>query len=167
MKWLPYENFYIDTNLKPDAAQAALKTEVGPDPGSPFRKIFSQRTESYFLGDVDYGTFQIRRQTYYRNSFLPRITGTIEPYIGGSRVRVKMKPDMLVIIFMCMWMGFAALGGIVMISVGSKTNLDSVSLIPFGMFLFGYLLMMGAFKFESIEATRKLAEIFQGGIEEA
>jgi hypothetical protein len=35
------------------------------------------------------------------------------------------------------------------------------------MFLFGYLLIMGAFKFESIKAKKKLAEIFRGIIEEA
>jgi len=69
MKWLPYENFYIDTNLKPDAAQRALGTEVGPDPGLTFRNIFSERSGLYFVGNIGNGIFQIRRQIYYRNSF--------------------------------------------------------------------------------------------------
>ena len=120
MKWLPYENFYIDTNLKPDAAQAALQTEVAPDPGFTFRKIFSQRPDIYFIGGVGYDTFQIRRQIYYRNSFLPRITGTIESYISGSRVHVKMKPHIAVTIFMCVWMGGVALAGISFIGLGLK-----------------------------------------------
>ena len=168
MKWLPYENFYVDTNLKPDAVQSDLETEVGPDPGFTFTTIFSQRSECYFLGSVANGTFRIRRQIYYRNSFLPRITGTIEPYLNGSRVHVKMMPHILVTIFMCMWMGGVGVACLVVLFIYTKAeNFNAVTLVPFGMFLFGYVLFTGGFKFESIKAKTRLAEIFQGNITEA
>jgi len=66
-----------------------------------------------------------------------------------------------------MWMGGVFLAGIGLIAAGSATGVGPIALIPFGMFLFGYALIMGAFKFESAKAKRTLAQIFQGSIEEA
>jgi hypothetical protein len=71
MKWLPYENFYIDTNLKPDAAVAAPAQEVSSDTGFSFTTMFSQRSDSYFLGSFENDNFRIKGQVYNRNSFLP------------------------------------------------------------------------------------------------
>jgi hypothetical protein len=167
MMWLPYENFYIDTNLKPDAAEAALAQEVAPDADFSFKTIFSDRSGEYFLGTVASGSLKIRRQIYYRNSFLPRITGTIEPDMNGSRVHIKMKLHIMILVFVCAWTIVIGLGGIAFILKPSDDGLGANDLVPLGMVLFVYLLSMGGFKFESIKAKKKLAEIFQGSIEEA
>jgi hypothetical protein len=166
MKWLPYENFYLITDLKPDAAEAALAPDVIPDAGFGLKTILSRRTEGYFTGVVANGSFKIRWQIYYRNSFLPRITGDITPYLNGSRIHIKMKPHIAVMIFMSIWMGGVGLAGIAFVLGHPGEGLNAGKLAPFGMFLFGYLLSIGAFKFESIKAKSKLAEIFRGSIEE-
>jgi len=167
MKWLPYENFYISTNLKPDAAEAALAQEVAPDADFSFKTIFSDRSGEYFLGTVANGNLKIRRQIYYRNTFLPRITGDIEPYLNGSRIHIKMKLHIVILVFVCAWTIVIGLAGIAFVLKPSDDGRSANDLVPLAMVLLVYLICMGGFKFESIRAKKKLAEIFRGSIEEA
>ena len=70
MPFLPFENFYIITDLKPDEVQARLEKEVEPDKGFSFSGLFS-RSDRNFTGYVVNGTFEFKRVINYRNSFLP------------------------------------------------------------------------------------------------
>ncbi len=166
MRFLPFENFYITTSLKPDEVQERLRQEVEPVQGFSFKNIFSASSGAYFSGYVAIGAFEFKRLIYYRNSFLPVIKGTTETWLNGSRVHVKMRMEIAVIVFMCLWLGGVGIAGLAFfVNNISNHEFDAASLIPLGMFIFGYLLATGGFKFESIKAKNKLLELLDGEME--
>jgi hypothetical protein len=166
MKFLPYEDFYIITGLKPNEVQQRLENEVSPGDGRLFKfGSFSSPSGTYFEGFAVNGMFEVKHSISYRNSFLPQIKGTTEAYLNGSRVHVKMKMLAFVTVFMCFWMSFVTLAAVVVLSTAiSKKQFNAVALMPFVMFLFGYALTMGGFKYESRSAKYKLLEILDGEI---
>lgn len=160
MKLLPYENFYIITKMKQAEVQLEFERAVSAGTGSIFK---SSSCATYFEGYAVNGVFEFKRSIEYRNSFLPEIKGTTEPYLNGSRIHVKMRMMMFVTVFMCVWLGGAAVGGIsIFISEISDGHFRIQDLAVFLMFFFGYGLMMGAFKYESRKAKNKLLEMFDG-----
>jgi len=166
MNFLPFEHFSIVTSLSPAQAQERLEQEVSADTGFSFNKLFSS-PDKYFSGYVANGTFEIKRIINYRNSFLPVIKGSIEFDIDGSRIQVKMQPHILVIVFMCIWLSGTLIGGLAFLTqqLHSSSNFDVTALMPFGMFIFGYLLAMGGFKYEVPKARIKLVELLGGSLE--
>ncbi|MGZ3765938.1 MAG: hypothetical protein ACXVB0_13195 [Mucilaginibacter sp.] len=165
MKFFPYEIFYITTSLKPAEVQDRLSKEVEPPQRLSFKNLFSFGSGAYFSGYVVNGTFECKRMINYRNSFLPIIKGTTETYLNGSRLHVKMSMHIAVVIFMCFWLGGVGVFGIgFLLQNYSKGGFEPASLIPVGMFVFGYVLATSAFKFESTKAKDKLLEILDGKI---
>lgn len=162
---LPYENFYIITKLKPEEVDSKLQQEVSP-PRPIFNfSLFSSSQNTYFEGYAANGTFEIKRAINYRNSFLPQIKGTIEAWPGGSRVHIKMSMMILVTIFMCFWLSFAAIAGFAFLNQEiNKEHYSAGDFAPFGMFFFGYALAMGGFKYESRKAKAFLMEMLDGKI---
>ncbi|HAL82093.1 MAG TPA: hypothetical protein DCO83_07545 [Mucilaginibacter sp.] len=167
MKFLPYENFYIITRLRPDEAESRLQQEVSPGNGS-FFNFFRSTFTTYFEGYAVNGRFEFKRNINYRNSFLPQIKGTIENGPGGSRVHVKMNMLVFVTIFMCFWLGATGLAAIALITRQfERGQLTAADFVVFIMFLFGYGLTMGSFKFESLKAKSYLVELLDGEIDES
>jgi hypothetical protein len=165
MNFLPFENFYIITSLKPEEVQDHLQEIVEPDKGFSFSNFLSSSSGYYFTGYVINGTFEFKRIINNRNSFLPQIKGSTETWLNGSRVHIIMRMHIGVTIFMCMWLGFALLFGVgFLIQETKKGPFKIVDLAPFGMFLFGYLLSLGGFKYESNKAKNKLVDLLNGDI---
>ena len=165
MKFLPFENFYIITSLKPEEVQERLQKEIKPDIGFSFKNLFSSSSDYYFSGYAINGTFRFKRIINYRNSFLPQINGSTETWLNGSRVHVNMRMDVVVVVFMCIWLGgIMFIGIMIMLQDFLKGRFEFASLIPFAMFLFGYLLSTGGFKHESSKARNKLIELLNGEI---
>jgi len=165
MNFLPFENFYIITSLNPEQVQECLQQEVEPSNGFSFKSLFSSSSGKYFSGYAINGVFEFKRVISYRNSFLPQIKGSTEAWINGSRVHVTMRMHIAVIIFMCMWLGGVGLAGVgILLQSLSKGGFESAEFIPFGMFLFGYALSTGGFKYESSKARNKLVELLNGEI---
>jgi hypothetical protein len=161
MKLLPVDDFDIITKLSPEEVQLRLEQEISAS-GRGFFDKSSTSSNTYFEGYVVNGNFEIQPIINYRNSFLPKITGITKPALIGSVVKIKMRVQSGVLIFMCIWLGFAAIGGIVINTTDiSKGQFKVVDLMPFGMFLFGYLLTLGGFKFESNDAKAKLLQILE------
>lgn len=65
--------------------------------------LVKARNASY-TGDVNGNNFRIRRDIQYRNSFLPIVSGTIEPGIGTTMLRVKMRMHLFVTVFEVLWL---------------------------------------------------------------
>jgi hypothetical protein len=77
-----------------------------------------------------------------------------------------MTPPLLATIFMSCWLGIIGIAGIAMLFQNlGKQPFDASLLIPAGMFLFGYGISFGGFKFESIKARAKLLELLEGELE--
>jgi CBS domain containing-hemolysin-like protein len=111
------------------------------------------------------GRFQIIRIIFNRNSFLPIIKGSTESYLTGSRVHVIMRMHTVVILFMCIWFGIVGFGTIAYLTGATANKFSLPPLIASLMFLFGYGLMMWAFKYESSKAKDKLLELLEGEID--
>jgi len=77
--FLPFEFFYIVTNLKPEEVQARLEKEIAPLRGFNLKYLFESDPNFYFKGYSVNGTFEIQRIISHRNSFLPQIKGTTQP----------------------------------------------------------------------------------------
>jgi hypothetical protein len=85
------------SDLAPEALAGLLREAVGEDPRRPFS------------GSVTDGAFVITRLREYRSTFMPVLRGLLAPGPdGSSRVRLRLRPPSVVIIFMTVWLGFLA-----------------------------------------------------------
>jgi hypothetical protein len=155
MPLLPYLKYEVISQKTPGEVQAALRTAVEP------RRFlrFGAGTRP-FEGEVEDHTFDLQRIIGYRNSFLPRIRGTIDAIPEGSRISVTMKLHPFVLVFLMAWLGFAAVGcGALLISSlrGSGPAFGAVG--PAVMFVLGWAMAAGGFTFEERRATRLLADV--------
>lgn len=157
MNYLPYENITYKTRLTEDELIKRLEENTEPKKLLRFGILGIGKTKTY-EGDINRQEFSIQRIIWYRNSFLPRITGTMLSELHGTRIDVKMRLHPWVIIFSWFWCSCV---GLVCIGILTQAFDNSVfSLIPFGMLLFYYTMTMGAFKFESVPTKKALQKLF-------
>ena len=163
MKFLPYERLKINSALSSEEILKRLDNVIEP---KRYFRLFGSGTKPY-QGSVEGSHFEISRSIGYRNSFLPMIKGDVQSEMSGCSVYITMQPHILVIAFMIFW-----LGGVGVIFLGFLYSLvspltephttdPSLALIPGGMFVFGYALSLGGFKFESIKSKKFFRELFE------
>lgn len=163
MKFLPYEHLKIKTRLSADEARKRLADTIEP---KRFRRWFEANHKPY-QGNMEGCDFEISPIIHYRNSFLPIIKGEIQSEMSGSSVHITMRPHGFVIAFMILWLGGVGFFFLIMLAsfISSMTQNNirdaSVLLIPGGMFAFGYALLLGGFKFESIKSKQFFRDLFQ------
>jgi hypothetical protein len=78
-------------------------------------------------------------------------------------------PHVLVIGFMAMWMGFIGLllaGLLFAFATAPTGTFDPTILIPAGMLIFGYALILGGFKVESARSKQFFQELFEASVVE-
>ncbi len=167
MKFLPFENITYKSRLSQEEILKRLEEVVDTENQSKFKSVFSKKTtDKPFSGTIDGNTFRISRIISYRNSFLPVITGMIEKDFGHTKIYVKMKPALFVIVFMSFWLGIVGIVAIgVLVAMIYSHRFEPPSLIPIGMFIFGIALTLGGFKSESIPTKKRLAKIFEASVE--
>jgi len=174
MTLIPYENLNIKTTL--DLAKVLEKLNEAIEPKQRFRKFWDASHKPY-QGAVDGLHFDATRIIHYRNSFLPIIKGEIQPEINGCTINLKMHLHTAVVIFMTLWLGFVAFFFLAILGSYISTILQTgtagasspmMFFIPGAMFVFGYGLVLGSFKFESKRSKAYFYELFQAyEIEEA
>ena len=154
----PWHAFTVDGGMPPDLATVLIASQVGP------REFLFPTLTKAFTGSVADGGFKIMRVIRYRNSFLPVVTGRIEPHDTGSRIHVRMRLHLFSAVFMAVWMGFAvvAVAGFVTAYASNPGNRDVGALLaPLGMAVFGWALTTFGFWFEANKQERMLREIFE------
>lgn len=157
MPLIPFDRFDVESPLPAEELSSRLAGSVEPK-----RWLRSGRGERPFEGTVeDEGRFRIQRVIGYRNSFLPTLAGTVERTPGGSRIRGTMTMSPLVGIFIVIWLlGVLFFASPFLIAPReAAASPDPLWVAPVGMFLFGWLLVSGAFTFESRQAHRLLRQI--------
>lgn len=167
MNFLPTENITYKSKLKNEDLLSRLAAAIEPEKTFRFPAFSSGSTKPY-EGQINGQTFEIKRIIRYRNSFLPRITGTIESHPYGTTIHVKMRLHIFVITFLFFWCGMVGIGSIAIAKhyfEGAAFN--AIALIPFGILLLVYTLTMGAFTFESNRSKKDLQQIFEAGILES
>jgi hypothetical protein len=169
MKLFPYENYYIISPFKPEEAENKLQASIyipGVENGMNVGFKYDVYSNKYFKGFAMYNSFKIAPDINYRNSFAPDIMGNIAPYISESRINIKMKLTGLAIGFMSVWFGFLIVAAISVIIKDISAEKSEITIIPIGiLFILGYCLVLGSFKYESIRCKRILLEIFEGEVQ--
>lgn len=164
MKFLPTENITYKTRLREDEVIKRLGEIVEPEKTFRFGMFSSGSTRQY-EGQINGQIFNIKRIISYRNSFLPRISGTIEKSYDGTIIKIKMKLHIIVVVFLCVWCGGVGLGCFVFLTQAfGNSEFNAATLIPFGLLLFVYGMTMGGFKFESHKSKKYLQTIFEADI---
>lgn len=167
MKFLPYENIHYVTSLQTDDLINRLEiiTEKTKNPYPNYILCKYKFKTNTYIGELDGLTFSMRRNINYRNSFLPLINGTIYTNESQTSIQVTMRLSLLVIVFMTIWCGgclFACYP--IVFSLFTNEDFKSFQLIPLFMTLFGYLLTLGGFKYESIMTKKDLKKLFEANV---
>ncbi|MEJ2104945.1 MAG: hypothetical protein P8X47_10265 [Ignavibacteriaceae bacterium] len=166
MKYLPFEKITYKTRLDSCEIQERLSKIIEPKKTFRMTGIFGSSNHKPYEGSINGSSFNINRIIGYRNSFLPRINGIIEKDFNGAKINVKMRLHVLVVVFMFIWFGGVGIGCLVILStLFNSESFDPMTLIPFGMLIFGYALVTGGFKYESIKSKKYLAQLFEAEIE--
>jgi hypothetical protein len=160
MKYLPFEKLRFESNLKEEKIRQRLADHISLKTGRwTFRSDYDGKT---YVGNLGTSDFEMSRIITQRNSFLPRIKGNFETNGSGTLITVRMRLSVFVGVFICIWMGlvgFSCLG--VLISLISGSTFKPMMLSPFGMLVFGYLLTLLSFKYESRKSIKHFEEWFE------
>ena len=164
MKYLPAEDITFQSKLKEAELLQRLEDNIEPERAFRFG-LFQRRETKPYQGKVVGNSFNISRIISYRNSFLPRISGNIENTFSGSLIRVKMRLHVAVLVFMCIWGGIVGAVGILFLSQAfGSTDFDPMMLVPLGMLVVFYVVIMLAFKYESNQSKADLQNLFEAEI---
>lgn len=168
MKYLPVEDYTILTRLSVDEVRNRVAENI--EPKRNFRiALFSMSSTKPYEGELSNNSFTISRIINYRNSFLPIITGTFFAKDGGTEINIKMRPSILVIVFISIWLGAVGLvcigvfiAWIIKLMHLTQNKFSPMIFIPYLMFIFGYALVTIGFKSESNRSKKFLADLFEG-----
>lgn len=161
MNFLPKETLIFKTKLKEDEVISRLSQSVEPEKLIRSGLFGSTNTKPY-EGTITGKNFSIRRIIKYRNSFLPRILGSVEQDIQGTSIKVKMRLHIFVLCFLFIWCSGALIGLFFMAkNVVDNKGFDPWFFMPIGMLLLVYVLTIAAFKYESGKAKNDLKTLFE------
>jgi hypothetical protein len=147
---LPWRAFSIDTSWPPEVTAVELRKRVGE------RRLFGS-ADTPFTGSLEGHRFQIARTIRYRNSFLPVIEGTIEPAEHGARIRVRMRLNWFVAVFIAFWIAGTLVASVAVVaSAPAQAGAWVVVLMP----IVGIAMCSGGFAFEAYRARIILEALF-------
>lgn len=164
---IPLEQYTISTALSADeiAQRLYLLTNLS---GKKIRVPQSQKNISTYRGDVSKTGFKLSRYISYQNSFIPIIRGNMEPQTDKTDIRITMKLQLFVKVFMIIWLSLAGLASLVVLIIAANLLfrgrihlMEPLAFIPVGMFIFGYLLMLLPFKLEAKKSKKELDLLFE------
>jgi hypothetical protein len=169
--FLPVENYIIRTKLTEEQIVQRLN-EFTKNTGVKsnaslfgFGTLFGQKSGGPYEGTIKSNEFKISRIISYRNSFLPVIRGSVSSFLNQREITISMGLNLFVKVFMIIWLSlslFASLLILVEFLNGSvHTNWLPEKFIPLLMVVFGYVMMILAFKFESRKSKKDLNALFE------
>jgi|GEM_PF-543415 len=150
MHIIPYENFLIKTSKTADEVYAILANIAEP------RKFFKQDREKPFCGSFSKDKFKLMRCIQYRNSSLPVLNGKISADGEGVNIEIRAR----IAIYACVFYGIGMAFLLYATVSGLIEREWTLSLIPFGIGVALYLLVMLPFDTEIKAAKKKLNEFF-------
>jgi len=168
---LPFEKYRIQTHLSEEEIIHRLDNitqHSGKRPSSflfGLGTLFGQSSGARYEGKIEPNNFKISRVISYRNSFLPVIQGTVSSFLNQREIAISMSLNLFVKIFMGIWLTLTSLASIfTLYRFFTGTDQDPSSpgiFIPLQMVVFGYLLMLLAFKFESRKSKKELNDLLE------
>lgn len=165
---LPLETYTLTTGLSIPEVRQRIADSLEPKTSFILPMSNKDRVKPY-EGQLAGDTFVINRIIDYKNSFLPIITGHLFTTQGQTQIAIRMGLAPLVLAFtiaLLTLIGTICLGillsGLLRFSQLFQPGFDWPVVIPFGMFLVLCLLTVIAFKVESKESKKFLAELLDG-----
>ena len=168
-RFLPFEKYTIRTGLSQEEVTKRLRRIT--ESTKPFTlnifKAFNSSGAEY-LGQVSERSFKISRVISYRNSFLPVIEGKVSTYLHKTEIEISMTLNLFVKVFLIIWFSLLGIPTVFILFVLIRRlihfyfkDFSPFLLIPVGMFIFGYLLTVLAFKPEARISKSRLNELFE------
>lgn len=164
MKYLPFEDFEIHTDLSSDEAFYRLRAAVDT------KRKWVFFTNKPFWGEVERNYFKIWRATWWNQNFRPIIYGVIYEDGSVSHLKIKMRMPWFAFVFygliLCwLWFQyFLALANLIAQKIisGVWQIASPWMLLPHIFFFsFIYLISVGIFMAEKNNAKAFLLEIFK------
>ena len=155
MRLLPYRRFTIETPLAPAEVRQRLRVAIAE------KWTFGwTQPDQPLVGDFDGTTFDISRYVRGRNSFGPRVRGTLEAAGKGTRLSGTMQLEAIIIVFMGV---FVFVAGSVFLS-GAARSVANRRLEPFvlpaaGVLAFLLAMTMGGFAAEVRRTFHELVRL--------
>jgi hypothetical protein len=167
MRFLPYENFHLISDLSPEKIRERLMEVSSPDSGYiiSFPRSYAAGPNTPFTGWVSTNSFEFKPKIIYRNPFLPRISGSFEAIKGGSKIRVKMTLNIFVLIFISIWLIGSGIAFVLLFPEMISEHHKARDAAPSLMLLVGYGITLAAFKAESISSKTLLFDLLTPGSE--
>lgn len=149
---LPYEQMIYTTHLTKEEVLDRLQRAI-----EPYRlfRIWPSDGEKPYQGYVKGSKFSALRIMYYRNSYQPRVTGSVVQQQGNTCIRVSMRLRYYTL-------GFTA---VIMFFVGLLALVSNFNGAPIFILLFVYGLTLLGFKYESAKSRRFFAALFEAGVQ--
>ncbi len=155
MIFLPFEKIELHSSKQPVEIEQLLSARVGESTVfSNWQKI---QTKEY-VGKVDSSSFKIRRVISYRNSSQPILYGRYNYDPDGTKVIIKMRMHILVIIFLTVWFGTLVFAGFNANMSYSNTTIEEVHPV-WVLFTLAYSLILIFFKVEAKKSMAYLEEL--------
>jgi hypothetical protein len=159
MNYLPYEGIAFKSKLPSSEILRLVQENITRSKGSG--SMGMDRSNSYY-GKITGQSFHLERKINYRNSFLPEIKGEVSQVENESIINIEMRLSTVVSIFLIIWLGGAIIGIVVFLLESIREGQLELSIFgPILMFIFGYVLAMGGFGFESSKTKNYLAKLFE------
>ena len=120
-------------------------------------------TNSNFKGEIVGDNFKFKQILSYRNDFKPAIYGTVKNHNTGSKTEISMKYSVGIMVFTILWfgcLGLMLLSGLFSMVTNTTSGIKDLGGLIF-LLLFGYLLFVGGFKYETRKAKIKLEELLR------
>ncbi len=157
-KYLPVEDYELLTDLSVEQVLAKLQENTGPVSASYFGHSSSDKP---YEGSVKAPVFEMTRVINYRNSFQPMITGRVYSKQQQTHIAIKMRLHNFVLVFATIWLGITGSTFLMFLLVflykpNGFIHSNMLLFLPasLGFFLFGYVLCIQAFKYESRKSKK-------------
>lgn len=149
--------------LPPDDVDRRLRSATrAPVPLSNLIEFRRLTGSAAFVGTFEGDGFAVRRDIRYRNSFLPRISGSVQAATDGTRIELRFAPHPLVFAFMALWLCIAGMALIGLIAWRATAPAGSPFwpiAVPAGMLAMGVALPWFAYRVETRLATTRFVEL--------
>ncbi len=162
-----FDNCILTTKLSEDEVLKRIKNNI--QQRKPFSfSIFKDEYTKPYTGQIIGRSFKMTRNINTRNSMLPIINGQTSSFIGLTKVKIKMHPNLIKLLITFIWLGFFGLMCIKFIFMilykskfTSSDNLLISVLIPIVLFILMYLSLYLGFKIESKKSKKFLVDVLE------
>ena len=128
-------------------------------------RYLNQQKNLPFEGELGWDVFTIKRCIQYRNSFLPKIKGSLETHQAKTKIILQFSLHPFVLIFILFWLTMVGAFMILALNMMDWDNPEyAMILIPTVMFFAGLAMPFFGFGYEKNKAVQLLKDILKARI---